>query len=42
MEKSLEDTLFQKKENGWETVDTRTKETIFNVSKEYMNFLFLN
>ena len=39
MEKSLEDTLFQKKENGWETVDTRTKETIFNVSKDYMNFL---
>lgn len=39
MEKSLQDKLFQKKENGWETVDTRTKEEIFNLSKEYMNFL---
>ena len=39
MERNSEDRLFQKKENGWETVDTRTKETIFNVSKEYMNFL---
>ena len=39
MEKSLEEKLFHKKENGWNTVDTRKKEAIFNFSKEYMNFL---
>ena len=39
MEKSLEEKLFHKKENGWNTVDTRKKEAIFNFSKDYMNFL---
>ena len=39
MEKSLEEKLFNKKENGWKTVDTRKKEAIFNFSKDYMNFL---
>lgn len=35
----MEEKLFMKKENGWETVDTRKKEAIFNFSKDYMNFL---
>ncbi len=39
MEESLEKKLFQKKENGWDTVDEEKKETIFNFSKDYMNFL---
>ena len=39
MEENLEQKLFMKKENGWETVDTRTKEAIFNFSKDYMSFL---
>mgnify|MGYP000956750559 CR=1 FL=1 len=39
MEKSLEEKLFHKKENGWNAVDTRKKEAIFNFSKDYMNFL---
>ena len=36
---SLENDLLNKKENGWKTVDTRKKEEIFNLSKNYMNFL---
>ena len=39
MEENLEKKLFRKKENGWETVDIRKKEEIFNFSKDYMNFL---
>lgn len=39
MKESLEKKLFKQKENGWQTVDTRTKEAIFNYSKKYMNFL---
>ena len=39
MEENLEKKLFRQKENGWETVDTRKKEAIFNFSKDYMNFL---
>ena len=39
MEKDLEKKLFRQKTNGWDTVDTRKKETIFNFSKNYMNFL---
>lgn len=35
----MEEKLFMKKENGWETVDTRKKEAIFNFSRDYMNFL---
>lgn len=35
----MEEKLFMKKENGWETVDTRKKESIFNFSRDYMNFL---
>lgn len=39
MGENLEEKLFRKKENGWETVDTRKKEAIFNFAKDYMNFL---
>lgn len=39
MEENLEKKLTYKKVNGWETTDTRQKETIFNFSKDYMNFL---
>ena len=39
MEDNLEKKLFRQKENGWETVDIRKKEAIFNFSKDYMNFL---
>ena len=39
MEENLEEKLFHKKENGWDSVDTRKKEAIFNFSKDYMNFL---
>lgn len=39
MEENLEKKLFRQRENGWETVDTRKKEAIFNFSKDYMNFL---
>lgn len=39
MEDNLTERLFSKKENGWETIDTRQKEAIFNFSKDYMNFL---
>ena len=35
----MEEKLFMKKENGWNTVDTRKKEEIFNYAKGYMNFL---
>jgi hypothetical protein len=36
---NMEEKLFNKKENGWDTVDTRKKESIFNFCKDYMNFL---
>ena len=39
MEEKIKKDLFRKRENGWETVDTRKKEAIFNFSKDYMNFL---
>ena len=39
MGENLEEKLFHKKENGWDSVDTRKKEAIFNFSKDYMNFL---
>ena len=39
MGENLEEKLFHKKENGWNTVDTRKKEAIFNFAKDYMNFL---
>ena len=39
MEGNLEERLVNKKQNGWETIDTRRKEEIFNFTKGYMNFL---
>ena len=39
MGEELKEKLFQKKENGWETVTEKEKEEIFNLSKKYMNFL---
>lgn len=39
MEKELKEKLFNIKGNGWDTVDTREKEEIFNFSKEYISFL---
>lgn len=39
MEENLEKKLTQKKVNGWEGTDARQKETIFNFTKNYMDFL---
>jgi aspartyl aminopeptidase len=39
MEENLEKKLFNKKENGWKSVDNTEKEKIFELSKNYMNFL---
>jgi aspartyl aminopeptidase len=39
MEEKLSDKLFNKKENGWEKIDTREKEAIFTFSNGYINFL---
>ena len=37
MEENLKEKLFNKRENGWDTVDTRKKEAIFSFTKDYMN-----
>ena len=39
MENKLSEKLFNKKENGWDTVDSETKQQIFKFSDEYMSFL---
>jgi len=39
LEENLKDKLFNKKENGWEKLDTREKENIFNFCNGYINFL---
>lgn len=39
MEENLAEKLMNQKENGWETVDDRKKELIFNFCKNYMNFI---
>ena len=39
MGEELKKKLFNDKEDGWETSDTRQREEIFNFSKGYMNFL---
>ena len=39
MGEELKEKLFNKKENGWQSVDENKKEKIFNLSKNYMNFL---
>ena len=35
----MEENLLNKKENGWETIDERKKEEIYNFARDYMNFL---
>lgn len=39
MEENLEKKLFMKKQNGWETVDEKKNQEIFDFSKRYMEFL---
>ena len=39
MEENLKEKLFNKKENGWEKIDIREKENIFNYAKGYIDFL---
>lgn len=39
MEEELKEKLFNKKDNGWETLDSNQKEEVFNLSKKYMDFL---
>ena len=39
MGENLKEKLFNKRENGWDTVDTRKKEAIFSFTKDYMNYL---
>ena len=39
MEENLKEKLFNKRENGWDTVDIRKKEAIFSFTKDYMNYL---
>ena len=39
MEEKLKDKLFNKKENGWEKIDTREKEAIYSFANGYIDFL---
>ena len=39
MGEELKEKLFNKKEDGWESVDKQKKDTIMELSKKYMNFL---
>ena len=39
MEEELKEKLFNKKDNGWESLDSNQKEEVFDLSKKYMNFL---
>ena len=39
MEEELKEKLFNKRDNGWETLDSNQKEEVFNLSKKYMDFL---
>ena len=39
MEEELKEKLFNKKDNGWESLDSNQKEEVFNLSKKYMDFL---
>mgnify|MGYP000093165008 FL=1 len=39
MEEELKEKLFNKKKVGWENLETRRKEEIFNFCKDYMDFL---
>ena len=39
MEEELKEKLFNKKDNGWESLDSNQKEEVFDLSKRYMDFL---
>ena len=39
MEEELKEKLFNKKDNGLETLDSNQKEEVFDLSKKYMDFL---
>lgn len=39
MEEELKEKLFNKKDNGWESLDSNQKEEVFDLSKKYMDFL---
>lgn len=39
MEEELKEKLFNKKDNGWDSLDSNQKEEVFDLSKKYMNFL---
>ena len=39
MEEELKEKLFNKKDNGWESLDSNQKEEGFDLSKKYMDFL---
>lgn len=39
MEEELKEKLFNKKDNGWETLGSNQKEEVFDLSKKYIDFL---
>ena len=39
MEEELKEKIFNKKDNGWESLDSNQKEEVFDLSKKYMDFL---
>ena len=39
MDEELKEKLFNKKDNGWETLGSNQKEEVFDLSKKYMDFL---
>ena len=39
MEEELKEKLFNKKNNGWESLDSNQKEEVFDLSKKYIDFL---
>ena len=39
MEEELKEKLFNKKDNGWESLESNQKEEVFDLSKKYMDFL---
>ena len=39
MEEELKEKLFNKKDNGWESLGSNQKEEVFDLSKKYMDFL---
>lgn len=39
MEEGLKEKLFNKKDNGWDSLDSNQKEEVFDLSKKYMDFL---